>query len=400
MRVALLLTVLGVTHGATLTLTPPVIYDCSGPHGKASLSWSASGPVRLVVGPANIPMTNLGGTSGSAETGTWVSDGLEFRLLNASGGVEALAVAKVRCNAGDLPANGIVSNSFFPLEVGNTWIYKTDSRAFTSDYWSWKVTNQVQLGGRTYSEISVIAATFTTPGYLFLREDSDGVIWRCTGTAGDPKETIYLNPKTERHAAFSNSLGNFPDAIFQTVQVPLQRDELVFVRGVGLATQRGTMLTGSSGGFTSSLELVEVRLATGPHIAVSSPRIGVVAESARLDVTNHLVTNCAIPCYFAACGLGSPVDPPNTYKPCTRTRIEANAAVDFFAELTLLNSAGQAVYRTPAIAASPGELIRYVQVPLYSEPNKPLPAGQYKLVGRVSVGTTETATSSMTIEIQ
>ena len=40
-----------------------------------------------------------------------------------------------------------------------------------------------------------------------------------------------------------------------------------------------------------------------------------------LDVTGKNVTNCAIPCYFAACGLAGPVDPPGTYKPCARARV-------------------------------------------------------------------------------
>jgi hypothetical protein len=43
---------------------------------------------------------------------------------------------------------------------------------------------------------------------------------------------------------------------------------------------------------------------------------------------------------------------------------------------------------------------RYVQIPLYSEPNQPLPAGIYRLVGRIGEGDSEAATSSITIEIQ
>ncbi|MEP6961724.1 MAG: hypothetical protein ABI995_06590 [Acidobacteriota bacterium] len=400
MRLFLLLTIALSASGATLTISPPVIYDCAGTFGKASLSWTGgSGPVRLVVGPANVPMTNLDKTFGLADTGTWVSDGLEFRLLNASGAVEALAVAKVRCTGADVPANGLIGRSYFPLEVGNTWVYRSDSRFVTSDYVTWKVTNLVRRGGLTYSEISAISPGFTIVA-LTLREDSSGTIWRFTGTPENPKEEVYLNPQAERHAPFSNSLGSYPDAVSQTTSSLFDRNEQVFIRGIGLANARSSISTGSNGGFSGGLELVEVRLATGPRIAVSSPRVAVVAENVRLDVTNRLVTNCAIPCYYAACGIGSPVDPPNTWKPCTRTRLEANASADFSAELSLVNSAGQTLYKTSPIAASAGELVRYVQVPLYSEANKPYPAGAYKLMSRVLVGGAETATSSMIVEIQ
>ena len=65
-----------------------------------------------------------------------------------------------------------------------------------------------------------------------------------------------------------------------------------------------------------------------------------------------------------------------------------------------MNSAGQTLFKTAPIATSAGELVRYVQVPLYSEANKPYPAGAYKLVSRVVVGGAETATSTLAVEIQ
>jgi hypothetical protein len=131
-----------VTSAATLTINPPVIYDCTGPYGKATPEWSgASGPVSVVVGPGNAPMTGVSGTSGKAETGNWVGDGLEFRLVNQQGVIEALAVAKVLCGATNDPGNRIVSSSYVPLEVGNTWTYRIDTRMVTSSYITWKVTD-------------------------------------------------------------------------------------------------------------------------------------------------------------------------------------------------------------------------------------------------------------------
>jgi len=235
---------------------------------------------------------------------------------------------------------------------------------------------------------------------MLLREETDGVLWRFTGTADNPKEEIYLNPHSVPHAPFTNTTGSFPDSAVQNIATNFFREDKLFVRGVGLAFKRYTLGGGSSGGFADSLELIEYRLASGPRVFVAAPRVSIGIENVRLDVTGRKVTNCAIPCYFAACGFGSPVDPPNTYKPCVRTRIDANASVDFWTELTILNSSGQAVYKTAQIPSAPGDLVRYVQVPLYSEPNKPLPAGAYRLMGRIGHGDVETGTSVMKIEIQ
>lgn len=400
MRCAFVLLFAIATQAATLTLHPPVIYDCSGPVGKASLEWiGATGPVTVIIGPQRIPMTGLEGPSGSAETGLWVSDGLEFRLLSTSGAVEALAIAKVQCNAGNAAANGIVGTSFFPLEVGNTWVYKTDSRFATSSYVIWKVTGLREQSSHVYAEISAVRSTGSN-AILLLREDPDGTLWQLAGTPEKPVEQVYLKPSDARHAAFTSAVGSFPDAATQNLDTVLSREEKVFVRGVGLTRDRLTLGGGSNGGFGESLDLIEYHLASGPRVQVQSPRVSVTAESAVLDVTGKLVTNCAIPCYYAACGIGSPVDPPNTYKPCTRTRIEASAEAGFWGEVALLNAGGQTVFSSGQMASPPGELLQYVQVPLYSAPNKPLPAGTYRLVGHVGQGDVETATSLITIELR
>src|SRR4051812_15368757 len=124
MRFAWLLLFAAFSQAATLTLDPPVIYDCTGTFGKATVRWKdASGPVQVVVGSAKAVFTGVSGTSGSAETGTWVGDGLEFRLVNQKGEVEALTTAHVECGAQNVPANGLVSSSFFPLQPGNTWTF-------------------------------------------------------------------------------------------------------------------------------------------------------------------------------------------------------------------------------------------------------------------------------------
>lgn len=399
MRYALFGLLIIQAQAATLVIDPPVIYDCTGTVGKATVLWKdASGPVQLRVGASRAVFTGFGDTSGSAETGTWVSNGLEFRLVNPRGTVEALAFARVECDATLTPGNGIVSESYFPLEVGNQWTYRIDSRVGTANYVTWTVTGRQRIADRIYSEITVSAGNITSTGML-LREEA-GIVYQLNTAGPQQREEVYLNARTAQHSAFRNNLGSYPDAAYQTTQTALIREAQVFVRGVGLARSRTDLLTGSSGGFVSGLELVDFRLASGPRVeGAVTAGISVSIEAALLDVTGRQLTNCAVPCYFAACGLGGPVDPPGTYKPCARTRIEAAAEGDFQVELSLRNREGVEIYRSGQLKGS-GETTRYVQLPLYSDGNRPLPSGAYTLSAKMTRGQAEVGSASMPLEIR
>jgi hypothetical protein len=203
------------------------------------------------------------------------------------------------------------------------------------------------------------------------------------------------------HGSYSGPLGTFPDAVTLTGnRGSLLRDELTFVRGVGLAKTFTNMISGSSGGFSSSMDLVEVRLAGGIHLSVPAPRLSLATENTKLDVTGRQVTNCAVPCYFVACGLVPGADPPGTYKPCAQTRVDAAAGADFMTQLELLNAAGDVVFRAAPSLAPAGEILRYVQIPLYSAPNEPLPTGLYRLMGKILSDDKEAASAVLTIEIR
>jgi hypothetical protein len=328
----------------------------------------------------------------------WVGDGLEFRLVNQRGDVEALGVAHVNCNARDTSGNGVISNSYFPLEPGNTWIYRYDTRVSTAGYLTWKVSGLQIRGTKTYSEITSTVQGISAVTML-LREETDGTLWRFTGTPSDPKEEIYLNPGATQHAPFKSSLGEFPDSLQQLIQVPLSRDTRVFVRGVGLVRNRADLLTGSSGGFVSGMELVEFHLASGPRVELTTPKIALSVESIFLNVTDRMVTNCVIPCYYPACGFGSPVDPVGTYRPCVRTRIEAAAeGQDLQLELTLRTAAGIEILRRESTLS--GEAVRYIQLPLYSEPSEPFATGSYTLTTKLKSSRGDMGTASLMLEIR
>ncbi len=395
----LFLAAAGVLPAATLTISPSIIYDCVGIHGHATVSWNgALGAVRIAVGPEMAQMTGLmEARSGSVETGEWVGEGLQFFLVGADGAVQASATARVRCGGASSPVPP--GDSFYPLAVGDTWVYRVDSRVVTSDYVTQTVSGLEEIGGRTYFVITTYAGDRRTTAML-VRQDADGRILRFTGSEEAPAEEVWLDPASAAQTGYVGPLGSFGDAVMQTMRQGLIQTMLTFVRGIGLVHTRADLLTGSSGGFTDGLDLVEVRLAGGIHLEVPAPHLSLAAESTVLDVSGRKVTNCAVPCYFVACGFGPGTDPPGTYKPCAQVRVSASAEGDFFTQLELLNAAGDVVFEAPAAMAPAGETLRYVQVPLYSAPNVPLPAGVYRLMGRMTVGGEEAASEVLTVEIR
>jgi hypothetical protein len=159
--------------------------------------------------------------------------------------------------------------------------------------------------------------------------------------------------------------------------------------------------TGSSGGFTEGLDLVDVQV-NGFHLSVPAPKISLSIENTTLDLTDKLAPNCLLPCYFAACGLGSPVDPPGTYRPCAQTRIETTgAAAGYTVLLELLDSGGKTVFQSSTQPASATNL-DYIRLPLYTgqTPFTLLPPGNYNLVGTMTLGGATLASSSIAVQIQ
>lgn len=330
---------------AVLEIVPNPAVECPGGNNslaQVAVQWSgASGPVDIRIGtPTGPSMTGLAGSSGRALTGAWVRDGMKFLAVNEAGGVEAEAVARVRCGA----AAGASGNSYFPLQVGNTWVYRYNSRAVTNDYVTRTVTHTEELGGQIY---------YVTAGgdLQRYRADAEGRVYRFTGTAAAPREELLLDPATaERVPPYASALGEFPDAVAATQTAPLGRNRRVFARGLGLVEDVATVSAGSSGGFASGLYLVEARLEGGAlRVAVPAPGLALAVETQDLDVTGRKAPDCRVPSYCVGC----PGDA--SYKPCVQVRVEGTRA---------------------AALASAVSVPRYVQVPL------PLAPGAYRLVAR------------------
>jgi hypothetical protein len=393
----------GIAMPATLTVTPSVIFDCLGDSGVAQLTWTgASGPVQIrlltAIGPA---MTGFEAASGSATTGSWTTDGMKFLLVNQSGTVEASAIARVSCGGTVRTIDpGLQSGSYFPLQVGNTWVYRNNSRVITGSYVVRSITGTETIAGKTYFVLTQASSIIAK-----LRGDANGVIWMATNEG----EKVYLDPGSNsvQKTSYSGPIGDFSDALNTSAFVDvLDFDSSTFVRGIGLAHLTTQLVAGSSGGFLNGLDLVEVRL-PGVHYSVPASTVSLSIETVELDVTGKLVPNCAMPCYFTACGIGGSPDPPGTYRPCAQTRIEALAAAPGSeVRLRLLDSTGAVLFTSSATADANGSSLSYVRLPVYTSPRPNsidfilLPASQYRLTGQVIDAGQETASTSINLRVR
>lgn len=302
----------------------------------------------------------------------------------------------------------LATGTYFPLDVGDRWVYREDTRITTAGYQTWRVDRTVNQNGYTYSVIAIEG-----PGSFYweswFRTSEDGRIWLLTGKG----DVLFLDPNiitpnsgevqlSGSGGTLKTALGTFPD----TVNYQNQIDDLDFergtlARGIGLLTSTAILETGSSGGPILIRTLVEAHLAGGIDFPAPEASLELGMESTLLDVSGMKVTNCAVPCYFAACNIAPGADPPNTYKPCARARVALKnwpAGQSRQVALQLLAPDGSAAFHsTLTLDSSPTAAVTFLQVPLYSAPNQPIAPGSYQLTAATADGK---AQSSLTIRIQ
>lgn len=385
------------SFGATLTISPAVAFGCSAGAATVTLTWSGvTGLVQINVGTSTGPaLTGLLPESGSTTTGNWVADGLAFFLVDHSGATrvtEASAVAHVNCGGTPKTTGTVLSGgSYFPLAVGNTWVYQYSDRTITNSYLVNTITGTQVVGGVTYYVL--------TPGPMLLRGDDSGVIWRYTSTG----DQVYLDsgaPGVQK-TGYAGPLGNFGDAIMPPAQIAggLTRTTMTFVRGVGLVNSQSSLMTGSSGGFTSGYDLVDVQV-DGVRMSVPAPSLSLSVASTDLDVTNQAAPNCAIPCYFVACGIAG-ADPAGTYRPCAQARVDSTGAPAGSVVMVQLTSpSGTSVFSVQAAGG-----LDYVRLPLYTSnvsagTFQVLAAGDYRLQATVTSAGSTVGSSSIILRIR
>lgn len=401
LRVGLLVSLFSSVMPAqpALTISPTVIYECNAAGlGQATLFWQQPGleqvQIRLNT-PDGPVMTGLGPGVGFAQTGQWVSDGLRFFLVNGADQVRGQVQAKVAC--GQNPAKPTVqlgSSSYFPLAVGNRWIYEINSRQVTRGYLTWTVTRKVETAFRKYFEVKIEGGPQVQT--RLFRQDDSGQVYEYVGSATDASEKPLLNPSLQAKQPYENDLARFPDTVQPVTNTNLERINEIYARGVGLVESRTELMTGSSGGFAQSLKLVEMSIPGGIHLRLlpSTPRgISATIDSPFVDLSGHNATNCAVPAYAV---MSPGADPPGTYKPCMQLRVsgfdpaQVNVNV-IFAPIVFgdspqseADSFDQAGIRLPSTVSikvtESGEWVRYLRVPLFTAPNTPLEPGRYRIL--------------------
>lgn len=301
----------------------------------------------------------------------------------------------------------LATGTYFPLDVGDRWVYREDTRVATATYQTWRVDRIEMRNSNSYSVIA-IEGPYGFYGESWFRADSSGRIWLLTG-AGD---RLFLDPSltapsssqlqlTGASGSYPTALGTFPDTVPYVNNIDeLDIERGVLARGIGLLTSTSVLNGGSSGGDTMIRTLVEADIAGGIHFPALLAAVDLGVESLNLDVTGKNVTNCAVPCYFAACGIAG-ADPAGTYKPCAQARVALRnwpATQSRTVTLQLLAPDGSSAYSsTFAVDSSSTDSVTFLQVPLYSSPNQPLAPGAYQLSAATADGS---AQASLKVAIQ
>jgi hypothetical protein len=297
---------------------------------------------------------------------------------------------------------GLATGSYFPLDVGDRWVYRIDNRIQTAEYETWRVDRTAVINGNTYAVIA-IEGPGTFYYELYYRADASGRVY----TPAAAGEQLFLDPTGQSQGATlqinaqggsaSSSLGTFPDTLSYVNLMPgnIIRETGTLARGIGLLSSTANMETGSSGGPVEIRTLVEATVAGGIRFPAPVPAVELGIDSLTPDVTGMNVTNCAVPCYFVACYIGPGADPPGTYKPCAQARVGLAywpAAASHSVQLQFIAPDGSTPFSsTLTLDASPTESVTFIQVPLYSAPNVPLPSGTYQLLAKSSDGAAQAA---------
>ena len=301
----------------------------------------------------------------------------------------------------------LATGTYFPLDVGDRWVYRLDDRLNMAQYQTWRVDRAATQGGNTYSVIAIEGPDSLYAEYWF-RADSSGRVYILTGNG----DQIFLDPTivgpnsgevqlTAKGGAVATPLGTFPDTVSYANPMGLEYETGVLARGLGVLSSTTDMETGSSGGPTLIRTLIEAEVAGAIRFPALEASMELGMESLSLNASGKQVTNCAVPCYFVACGLAPGAAPAGTYKPCARARVALRnwpVGQSRTVRLQLLAPDGSVAFdQTFTMDSAAGESVSFVRVPLYSAPNQPLPAGAYQLSVKSADGA---AQSSLTVQIQ
>ncbi len=408
----------------TLTLSPDVITTCAFPgFGRTRIFWNVPGAdsVQLRAGGFDGTIMGVEPPQGSTGTGDWVQDGMVFALTTADGQQLASATARVLCQpaSGQVPA-ALAAGSYFPLDIGDEWIYSVNSRTGTALYQTRRVERAEVINGTLYFVISFRTGP---PNFLNATATVAEILYRT-----DAQGRVYFLNSSNTEQLLFDPAGNTPGALYkvltkgQPTQTPvgafadaltydwfnlLTDEKGTYARGVGFISSASGMLSGSSGGFLDSYTLVYARIAGSMVFSAPAPGLELSAESRDLDVSGGHVSNCAVPCYFVACGLVPGADPPGTYKPCFQARVRLQESPASFTSadtqtrtvlLDLLDSGNRVVSSaTDPVTVGVGQLEAVVSHSIML----PTIPGQYRLRARiVDASNVETDSAFVAVKVR
>jgi hypothetical protein len=175
----------------TFTANPnPIIVGSLQTAGMTTLSWNAPGYSQLVilVGSANgTQMTGIEPGQGSAPTGSWVTDGMQFFLQNASSGTFtgatntlATLTVRVQTSAMSLETPQVTSTT-----AGWRWVLAASATYFEVEIDKWMGTNW--CSDRIGCAVETRRGAFTE-----LPNTTGNFRWRVRG-AGDAGKSLWTS---------------------------------------------------------------------------------------------------------------------------------------------------------------------------------------------------------------
>src|SRR5271157_2072279 len=84
---------------------------------------------------------------------------------------------------------GLATGAYFPLEVGDRWVYRIDGRFVTASYQTWRVDRTGTHNGATYS-VMAIEGPGTIYAEYWFRADNAGRVYELTGGG----EVLFFDP--------------------------------------------------------------------------------------------------------------------------------------------------------------------------------------------------------------
>ncbi len=254
------------------------------------------------------------------------------------------------CATAKAEADPACRSEWLPLETGNYWVYQSSTRFVTNSFHTLRVLGTYELSGQVWCQMEDAGRLF------FLRTDKEGRIFQ--RSLQSAAESIYLDPRGLKPYTLTSNLGFTAQAIDYSPSASLSRDTSTYASGLGRTSSSSFIATGSNGGFSGSDSLLEMRISDKIYRVIPTPP----------EITLSLdpsFANCAIPCYYAACGIGSPVDPPMALKPCLGARTAGtNLPGNSLLRLSIADATGTTRYEQ-YIPKAAGASVQFISLPFY-----------------------------------